>query len=104
MIKLRLHDTREENKRFAEFLKRNPRVQVNSCSEGYPDRGESVYERVYMDVELKPIAGINPEFEKLFKDIKAVMRPEDSSGKMPAPKRRRGPRSNKTQPPEDGEQ
>lgn len=51
MVKVRLHGTPEEVKKLADYLKSLfPRVKVLQRSEGYPDRGESLYERVYMDV------------------------------------------------------
>lgn len=59
MVKLRLWGTPEEIKALAEFIESCPRLRVLSRSEGYPDRGKSVYERVYIDVELKP--GVNEE-------------------------------------------
>ena len=52
MIKVRLHGTPEEIKRFAEFLDGAACVRVLSRSEPYPDRGKSMYWRAYMDVEL----------------------------------------------------
>ena len=52
-MKLRLHGTAEELKRFSEYFDQLPPLRVLSRSENYPDRGKSVYERVYMDVELK---------------------------------------------------
>ncbi len=52
-MKLRLHGTAEELKRFSEYLDQLPQLRVLSRSENYPDRGKSVYERIYMDVELK---------------------------------------------------
>lgn len=51
MIKLRLHGTPDELKRFSKFLRTLPRVKILNESEPYADRGE--YERVYIDVELK---------------------------------------------------
>lgn len=56
MIKVRLHGTLEEVKQFAEYLESlSPRVKVLARSDGYPDRGKSLYVRVYMDVEHKQI-------------------------------------------------
>lgn len=52
-MKLRLHGTPEELKRFSEYFDQLPQLRILSRSESYPDRGKSVYERVYMDVELK---------------------------------------------------
>ncbi len=61
MIKVRLHGTSEEIKRFAEFLYGEARVRVLSCSDPYPDRGKSVYYRAYLDVELLPPATVKVE-------------------------------------------
>lgn len=56
MIKVRLHGTPEEVKKFADYLENlSPFVKVLSRSDGYADRGKSSYERVYMDVEHKMI-------------------------------------------------
>ncbi|MDE7181499.1 MAG: hypothetical protein K2O41_00520 [Clostridia bacterium] len=53
MIKIRLHGTPDEIKRFADYLETLPDVRILQRSEAYPDRGKSVYERVYIDIELK---------------------------------------------------
>lgn len=54
MIKVRLHGTPEEVKKFAAYLESlSPCVKILQCSEKYPDRGKSLYVRVYMDVEFK---------------------------------------------------
>ena len=53
MVKIRLHGTPEEIKRFADYLETLPDVRILQRGEPYPDRGKSIYERVYMDVELK---------------------------------------------------
>lgn len=59
MIKVRLHGTPEEVKKFADYLESlSPCVKVLSRSDGYADRGKSSYERVYMDVEHKPLKEI----------------------------------------------
>ena len=52
MVKVRLHGTAEEIKVMSELLQRQPRLRVLSVSENYPDRGKSIYARVYMDVEM----------------------------------------------------
>lgn len=53
MIKLRLHGTPEEIKRFADYLETLSDVRVLQRSEAYADRGKSVYVRIYIDIELK---------------------------------------------------
>lgn len=53
MIKVRLHGTKEEVKRFIEYLEsQQPKVNVLCASMPYADRGKSKYVRSYMDVEL----------------------------------------------------
>lgn len=53
MIKVRLHGTKEEVKRFIEYLEsQQPKVNVLCVSMPYADRGKSKYVRSYMDVEL----------------------------------------------------
>ena len=64
MVKVRLHGTPEEIKRFADYLEALQRIQVNQRSELYPDRGKSVYQRVYLDVEL------NESAEEIIKRLK----------------------------------
>lgn len=56
MVKVRLHGTPEEVKKFADFLESlSSNVKVLQRSEDYADRGKSCYVRVYMDVEHKTI-------------------------------------------------
>lgn len=60
MIKLRLHGETEDLNEFTEFLsKLSPWVRILSISRNYKDRGASVYNRVYMDVELHQIEEVN---------------------------------------------
>lgn len=56
MVKVRLWGTPEEVKRFADYLEANPRTNVNQRSEPYADHGKSVYERVYLEIELSESA------------------------------------------------
>ena len=52
MIKVRLHGTPEAVNKFAEYLKTlKPCVKVLSRSDECPDHGQSVYVRVYLDVD-----------------------------------------------------
>ena len=54
MIKVRLHGTPEEVRRFVEYLEnQQPKVNVLCASAPYADRGKSKYVRAYMDVDLK---------------------------------------------------
>ncbi len=57
MIRVRLHGTPDEVKKLVDFMESLPAVRVLQRSEAYADRGKSVYERVYMDVELNDKAG-----------------------------------------------
>ena len=60
MIKVRLHGTPKEVKKFADYLESlSPCVKVLQRSDGYADRGKSSYVRVYMDVELKMLEYLN---------------------------------------------
>ncbi len=59
MIKIRLHGTPEEVKRFSDYLESlSPCVKVLQRSDSYSDRGKSSYVRVYMDVEYKTLSEI----------------------------------------------
>lgn len=58
MVKIRLWGTPEEIAEMKDYLKSLLRLRVNSCSEPCPDRGESIYKRVYMEVELKELKDI----------------------------------------------
>lgn len=51
MIKIRLHGTQEEINRAKLVISEN--FIILSISESYPDRGASVYCRVYMDCAIK---------------------------------------------------
>lgn len=60
MIKVRLHGTPEEVKKFSDYLESlTPCVKVLARSDGYADRGKSSYVRVYMDVEHKALEDIS---------------------------------------------
>lgn len=57
MVKVRLWGTPEEVNKLAEIISGlSPQVCILSCSRNYKDRGASVYQRVYMDVELHEVA------------------------------------------------
>ena len=58
MVKIRLWGTPEEISEMKDYLKSLLRLRVNSCSEPCSDRGESIYKRVYMEVELKELKDI----------------------------------------------
>ena len=53
MVKVRLWGTPEEVKAFAELLENIPNVRVLQRSDGYPDRGKSAYERVYIEAQFR---------------------------------------------------
>lgn len=64
MVKLRLWGELEEVNKLAEFISAlRPFVRILSCSKNYSDRGTSVYNRIYMDVELHTSAKVNQDFE-----------------------------------------
>lgn len=64
MVKVRLHGETEDLNEFTEFLsKLSPWVRILSISRNYKDRGASVYNRVYMDVELHQIEEVNAVIE-----------------------------------------
>lgn len=71
MIKIRLWGELEEVNKLAELISGlTPRIRVLSCSRNYSDRGTSVYNRVYMDVELHAAATVNQDFEQSLVPIK----------------------------------
>ena len=61
MIKLRLHGEREELLQLEEVICNCGSFRVLNISDFYRDRGASVYERVYMDIELIGAATARPE-------------------------------------------
>lgn len=64
MVKVRLHGETEDLNEFTEFLsKLSPWVRILSISRNYKDRGASVYNRVYIDVELHQIEKVNAVIE-----------------------------------------
>ena len=64
MVKVRLWGELEEVNKLAELISLlKPRVRILSCSKNYSDRGASVYNRVYMDVELHTAGKVNQDFE-----------------------------------------
>ena len=52
-MKIRLHGTQKENEDFVEELEKIETIKILSVSKPYLDRGRSVFERVYIDCELK---------------------------------------------------
>ena len=54
MTEVRLHCTYEEIKKFTDYLDGKADILVLKRSKPYADCGQSVYARVYMDVELLP--------------------------------------------------
>ncbi len=71
MIKVRLWGELEEVNKLAELISGlTPRIRVLSCSRNYSDRGASVYNRVYIEVELHSAATINKDFEQSLAPIK----------------------------------
>ena len=65
MSKVRLWGELEEVNKLAELISSlTPWIRILSCSRNYNDRGDSVYNRVYMDVKLHAEQAITPDFEK----------------------------------------
>lgn len=58
MVKVRLWGTPEEVKAMKEYLKSLLQLCVACCSEPCADRGESIYQRIYMEVQLKELEDI----------------------------------------------
>lgn len=52
MIKLRLHGERSEILTAEEIICNSGKFRVLNISDYYKDRGNSIYERVYMDLEI----------------------------------------------------
>lgn len=55
MVKIRLQGTREELTRAQDFLEAcelRSELAILSVSDPYPNRGNSMYERVYAEVEI----------------------------------------------------
>lgn len=65
MIKLTLHGEREEIAQLEEVICNCGSFRVLNISDYYKDRGASVYERVYMDVELVGASSAKPRQTKL---------------------------------------
>lgn len=53
MVKIRLWGTPQEVAALAQHLRNDEGLQILSVSDSYPDRGESRYERVYIEADLK---------------------------------------------------
>lgn len=52
-VKLRVESNEEEIKKFIEILMENKNVVINNVSDIYPNRGISVYNRCYVEIEIK---------------------------------------------------
>ena len=53
MIKVRLWGELEEVTAFKEYLKAQPRLRLTYSSEPCADRGESTYQRIYIEASLR---------------------------------------------------
>lgn len=53
MVKIRLWGTPKEVAALTQHIRNDEGLQILSVSDSYPDRGESHYERVYIEVGLK---------------------------------------------------
>ena len=54
-MKIRLMSTPKQNSEFLQILKKMPGVDILSISEGYKNRGNSVYERIYVELSINTI-------------------------------------------------
>ena len=55
MLKLKVEGLVCEIEEFAEWLKKMPRIQVNTESKNYANRGANAYSRKYLEIELKTV-------------------------------------------------
>lgn len=53
MLKVRLNGKQEEIEKFLDLLKKQSTVDILYQSDFYKDRGNTIYFRKYLDVELK---------------------------------------------------
>lgn len=53
MVKIRLWGTPKEVAALTQHIRNDEGLQILSVSDSYPDRGESRYERIYIEVGLK---------------------------------------------------
>lgn len=54
MLKIRLWGETREINNFVAHISADKCVRVLSMSKNYPDRGSSIYERCYMEIEQVP--------------------------------------------------
>ena len=52
-MKIRLHGIKEENTKFLEELRKIETIKMLSVSDSYKDRGNSCFERIYIDCSLE---------------------------------------------------
>ena len=54
-MKIRLMGTTQQNNQFIQTLKSIPDITIISESKPYPNRGSTVHERVYLEIELNTV-------------------------------------------------
>lgn len=82
MLKLRIGGENAEIERMIETVcNRTPNVRVLSISKPYKDRGASVYQRCYMDIEIHEIVS-TPTEEMQIKQIADALAEEKSNWKV----------------------
>lgn len=82
MLKLRIWGESAEIERMIETVcNRTPNVRVLSVSKPYKDRGSSVYERCYMDIEIHEIVS-TPTEEMKIKKLADKLADEKSNWKV----------------------
>lgn len=82
MLKLRIWGENAEIERMIETVcNRTPNVRVLSVSKPYKDRGASVYERCYMDIEIHEIVS-TPTEENEIKKLADKLAAEKSNWKV----------------------
>ncbi|MBQ8751464.1 MAG: hypothetical protein IJW25_01215 [Clostridia bacterium] len=54
-MKIRLMGTAEQNKEFIQVLKTVPEITITSESKPYSNRGSTIHERVYLEIEIKTV-------------------------------------------------
>ena len=64
-MKLRLMGTAHQNNQFIKTLKTMPGITITSESKPYPNRGSTVLERVYLEIELNTVYQLADVVEEL---------------------------------------
>lgn len=73
-MKIRLNSYKSDNEKFLAILKKLQEInliQLVNVSKSYPNRGQTIYERMYIDLEINPEFN-NPKYEGI-KELKNPM-------------------------------